>query len=167
MENFKRAFETSFTSVGGEMFGRLFAFDAEYEAEGMKEVINRDTEIEIAKNCMALMSHRKEKILGRRHVNLFFDRRDDGLYFRLTKPKHETSTYTECRDLVRSNVIAGVSPGFSAVPIYEGNTRKFKKIFLNEISLVGNPAIDSSSVYARSKEVPKPNKILFPPECYL
>ena len=164
MEIYLRHFETSLSECG-DIEGRVLAFDQEYQADGMPEVIPKDCEIEISKNCMALLSHKKENMLGRKDKNLFFLRRDDGLYFRIKKVG--TKIFDEARELVKSNIIAGVSPGFRASPVINENKRSFKKIYLDEISLVGNPAIDSSYVHARENGIPHSNKVYFPPEVYL
>lgn len=164
MENYLRNFETNL-SESGDIEGRVLAFDKEYEADGMTEVIPSDCEIEISKNCMALLSHKKENMLGRLKANLSFIKRDDGLYFTLKKVG--TKIFDEARELVKTNIIGGVSPGFRANPVINENKRSFKKIFLDEISLVGNPAIDSSYVLARAKDLPKSKKTNFPPEVYL
>lgn len=163
MENYLRSFESSFLE-NGDIEGRVLSFDKEYQADGMIEVIPKDCEIEINKNCMALLSHKKESMLGRRDQNLFFQKRDDGLYFKIKKVG--TKIFDEARELVKTNIIGGVSPGFRASPIINENKRSFNKIFLDEISLVGNPAIDSSYVHAREK-IPNSNKINYPPEIYL
>ena len=164
MENYLRNFESTFNE-SGDIEGRVLAFDKEYKADGMTEVIPKDCEIEISKNCMALLSHKKENMLGRKDKNLFFQRREDGLYFRLKKVG--TKIFDEARELVKTSIIAGVSPGFRASPVINENKRSFSKIYLDEISLVGNPAIDSSYVHARAKDLPKSKKTNFPPEVYL
>ena len=162
MENYLRSFESTFNE-SGDIEGRVLSFDQEYQADGMTEVIPKDCEIEINPNCMALLSHKKESMLGRRDQNLFFQKRDDGLYFKIKKVG--TKIFDEARELVKTNIIGGVSPGFRASPVINENKRSFKKIFLDEISLVGNPAIDSSYVHAREN---KPNtNIIYPPEVYL
>ena len=164
MQKYLRNFEGTFNE-NGDIEGRVLAFDKEYHADGMTEVIPKNCEIEISKNCMALLSHKKEHMLGRKNSNLFFQRRDDGLYFRIKKVG--TKIFDEARELVKTNIIGGVSPGFRASPVINENKRSFKKIFLDEISLVGNPAIDSSYVHARAKDLPKSKKTNFPPEYYL
>ena len=163
MEEFQRAFETTLAS-DQSITGKVVAFDVPYFADGMQEVINKDTEIEIPGHCTALLAHKKEFPIGRKGSNLSFQKKDDGLYFNL-KPV-DTQTYKEARELCKAKIISGVSPGFSAVPIYKDGKRKFQKIVINELSLTSNPAIDSSTVIARSKDLPK-GKTLFPPECYL
>ena len=163
MEKFQRDFESTLTS-DQSISGRVVKFNTPYFADGMDEVIGSDTEIEIPSHCTALLSHKKEFPIGKKNINLFFKKKDDGLYFNL-KPV-ETSSFKEARELCKSKIISGVSPGFTAVPIYKDGQRKFKKIVINELSLTSKPCIDSSSVHARSKDLPK-GKILFPPECYL
>ena len=71
METFQRAYESSLDG-SQDITGRVFAFDQRYEADGMQEVINKDTEIEIPKNCMALLSHKKESMLGRNKCQFIF-----------------------------------------------------------------------------------------------
>lgn len=165
MKEFSRSFESVFNQETGDLEGRVLSFDIEYQAEGMTEVIPKDCDIEISDNCMALLSHKKESMLGRHKRNLSFVKRDDGLYFRLKKV--DTKIFDEARELVKNQIIGGVSPGFRAEPVFTGNTRSFKKIYLDEISLVGNPAIGSSYVHAREAGIPHSQKINFPPEVYL
>ena len=65
--------------------GRVFAFDEVNFAEGMQEKIPSSCKIDISDNAMALLSHKKEAMLGRHGQNLSFERRDDGLWFRIKK----------------------------------------------------------------------------------
>lgn len=163
MENFQRDFESSLAS-DGSITGKVVDFDKPYFADGMQEVISSDTEIEIPRSCTALLSHKKEFPIGRKGINLFFQKRDNALWFTLNPVK--TGSFEEARQLCKDKIITGVSPGFTAVPFYKDGKRRFKKMVINELSLCSNPAIDSSSVHARSKDLPKGNT-LFPPECYL
>ena len=163
MEKFTRAFESTLAS-DQSITGKVVEFDKPYYADGMQEVISSDTEIEIPRSCTALLSHKKEFPIGKKGINLFFEKKDNALHFELRPVK--TGSFAEARELCKSKIISGVSPGFTAVPFYEDGKRKFKKIIINELSLTSNPAIDSSSVHTRSKDLPKGNT-LFPPECYL
>ena len=164
MKSYERSFESSLSADKGDLVGRVFAWDHVEFAEGMQEKIPKTAEINIQKNCMALLSHKKESMLGRHKQNLSFERRDDGLWFKIKKVP--TSIFEETSRLVQNKIIGGVSPSFDAVPTYQKNIRCFNKIFLKEISLVGKPAYSQSFVYER-EDKGGGEFINYPPECYL
>ena len=162
MESFTRDFESTLAS-DGSITGKVVEFDQPYYADGMDEVISSDTEIEIPRSCTALLSHKREFPIGKKGINLFFERRGNALWFDLRPVK--TNSFEEARQLCKEKIITGVSPGFTAIPEYKNGKRYFKKMIINELSLTSNPAIDSSSVHTRSKDLPT-GKALFPPELY-
>lgn len=161
-QNFERSFESIIQEDTGEISGRVFAFDEETFADGMKEVIPKNCKVNFSDNLMLLLSHRKDKMLGRKGANLELLKRDDGIYFKCKKVG--TEIYKEALNLVKNKIVGGVSPGFSAQPKYENGKRTFSEIQINEISLCGNPAYESSFVHAREKDNKK--KTYLPPECF-
>jgi len=164
LKDYKRSFEFSpISQETGELSGRVFAFDDTTFADGMQEVIPKGCKVDIDKNAMLLLSHRKDKMLGRNGHNLSFELKEDGLWFRCKKAA--TGIYDEALKLVKEKIIGGVSAGFSARPVYDGETRKFNKLFVTEISLCGNPAYSSSFVHAREKNPTLKYKHL-PPELF-
>ena len=117
MEKFNRAFESSLTADKGDLVGRVFKYDQTDYADGMDETIPSNCDVQIADNCMALLSHKKELMVGRHKQNLSFEKRSDGLWFRIKKVG--TQAFKEASELVANKIIGGVSPGFRAHPIYE------------------------------------------------
>ena len=108
MESFTRDFDTSL-SGDGSISGKVVEFDKPYYADGMQEVISSDTVIEIPRSCTALLSHKKEFPIGKKGINLFFQKRDNALWFELRPVK--TGSFAETRELCKEKIISGVSPG--------------------------------------------------------
>ena len=162
METFVRSFD-GVNETDQEISGRIFEFDRVFKnIEGRDEVIPSTCKIDISPTCLALRGHDKHQILGKKDVNLSFERKSDGLYFRLKNLG--TRLWDDTREMVKNKLLSGVSGGFRATPIYENNVRKFDSLILDEVSVVNQPAYESAYVNAREKTE---DKIHYPPSHYL
>ena len=155
--------------------GYAFRYDevAEYWGE---ERMSPDIIVRVDPDCLLLRGHNPDKILGRHGINLEFENKKEGLYFRvLSLPDTELGKETE--KLFRMGILNGVSVGFfeKQSRTDENKILVFEEILLKEISIVSWPAYDSGRIEKKAEivyETKKPYKKVSdtkekPPDLYL
>lgn len=114
--------------------------------------------IEQAENIRLLLNHDKSKILAdTKSGSLIIEEKNGQVTMKAELV--ETSDGKDAYELVKKQLSGGLSFGFTTIDdewqevdgMYQ---RKIKKMILNEISIVSDPAYSQSSVEARSIEVP-------------
>lgn len=148
MKKEKRFKNYEIREAGNKIEGYVMKYQPS-DVGGMLEKFEPDS-IEIDPNTRMLFNHSEDNLLGKMGANLEFKNDKEGLKYSVELP--DTALAKDVKELVRKEVISGASLGF--VPIkerYEGGMRIIEKAKMDEVSLVSNPAYDSSTAEVRSK----------------
>lgn len=146
-----------------KLSGYAYRFGDKGFADGTTEEIQKGAFKDLEnKKVFMYMNHDPKKVLGKSGENMKLYEDEEGLKFEIELP--ETSDAKDAYELVKKNIMDGVSVGMNArgtVIEYSGDHRIIKEADLEEISLTQKPVYEQTSVEAREKKESLPPPILW------